>query len=80
MSPSFIDCINALPPLLSTDDLVDLGVYSSTCAASMDRQHARSGPPFIRLSSKRVVYCRQAVLKYLCEKGLPLPVEEACNV
>lgn len=75
MSPSFIDCINALPPLLSTDDLVNLGVYSSLSAASMDRQHARSGPPFIRISSKRVVYCRQAVLNYLIEKGLILPEE-----
>jgi hypothetical protein len=66
--PSLIDHINALPPLLSTQDLVELGIFKSSCAARCQRKR-NIGPRYIRLSKKVISYPREDVIKFLAERG-----------
>lgn len=67
MSPTFIETLNALPPLLSVPDLVALGIVRSRAAATMQR-HRKQGPPFIYLSPKKIAYPRDALITYLIDR------------
>lgn len=58
-----MDCHASLDPILSEQELAE---WLVTSRATLQRQRAKgSGPPFIRLSERRVGYRRSAVEQWL---------------
>jgi len=83
---NFIDQIEKeLPPLSTTRNLVKLGLFASKHAAVKSR-NSGTKPEFLKLSEKRIVYPRDAIVEWLKQRhqitknGLPTPKEEGVTL
>jgi len=64
-----------LPELCSTKDLISIGFYASSGAASNARRLGKC-PPFIHLPQRGIVYMREAVIDFIVE----LQKKKSCKV
>lgn len=58
-----------IPDIATTMQLVELGIFSSNHEALRRRYEGR-GPDFIRLSERRIIYPKKAVMSWLRERAL----------
>jgi len=84
MSERVYDSLNSFPQFLSSQHLVDLGLYSSLDAVYLARLRGNS-PDFIKLKRK-ILYPRNSVAAFLekrmkkgtlCEPQSDTPVDQA---
>jgi len=57
-----------LPDLADTSDLIRLGIFTST-AQAVQRRKRGEVPEFLKLSEKRIVYPKPAVMSWLRERA-----------
>lgn len=62
------DLLKGMPNLLTTNDLIHLGLYSSSNAAYFARRRKISSPPYI-LVGKRVFYPKNELLHFIQHGG-----------
>lgn len=67
-NPLFVKLLRSLPELVSTRDLVKIGMYRTEQAAYAARQRGEC-PAYLRIPSRGIVYPRQAVIEFL-EKSI----------
>lgn len=66
----FIEEVDSkLPDVCDTSDLIKLGIFSSISQA-VQRRKRGSAPEFLRLSEKRIVYPKKAVISWLKERAV----------
>ena len=77
MQNALISNFDSLPPLLSTQNLVDLGLYSSIDAAYAARLKGHS-PDFIKLHRK-ILYTKASVIEFI-ERRTHKGDNAACSI
>lgn len=62
------EILDKYPDLLTTNDLIKLGLYPSDIAAYAARRRKISSPPYIQVG-KRVLYPKDELLRFIEEGG-----------
>jgi hypothetical protein len=81
MNPSLLSTFSSLPELLSSQHLVELGLYPSLDAAYLARIRGHS-PDFLKLH-KKVLYPKRSVLEFIehrMQKGHGLTAHPATSI
>lgn len=63
------ELLKDMPDLLTTNDLVALGLYSTDKAAYFARRRKISSPPYIRIG-KRILYPKAELESFLARGGI----------